>query len=233
MKLGRINLILGCMFSGKTTELISRYNRYTIGGKKCIMVKHKFDSRYSEKEIVTHDNIKVNAVICENLYEIERIIINYEVICIDEIQFYDDAPIMCDKWASEGKVVEACGLNGTYKRTEFSNISKLVPLVSNITYKTAICRETGEEAIYTYRIVEEEGEILIGGDDMYKAVDRETYYKDDKKERKIERFREFIGLYAKINKRELTIGEKNRCIEEYKHTPMKVYEEIIKKVVNV
>ncbi|MCJ7637940.1 MAG: hypothetical protein MUO21_10665, partial [Nitrososphaeraceae archaeon] len=111
---GQINLVIGSMFSEKTTNLIRRYNRYTIGGKKCLMIKYKNDTRYDSEMVVTHDNIKINAIVCEYLSEADKLINNYDVICIDEVQFYQDAYIFCDKWANEGKIIEACGLNGTF-----------------------------------------------------------------------------------------------------------------------
>ena len=175
---GQFNFIIGCMFSGKTSELISRYNRYTIGKKKCLMIKYKNDTRYDKNMIVTHDGIKVNAVVCENLYEVDYKINNYDVICIDEVQFYKDADIFCDKWANNGKIVEACGLNGTFERKPFPIISNLLPLAENITFLTAICKETGNNAVYSKRLIDDKKEEVIGGEDAYSAVDRETYFKN-------------------------------------------------------
>ena len=94
---GQINLILGSMFSGKTSELVRRYNRHTIGGRKCLMIKFKRDTRYDDEAVVTHDKIKIKAFVCEYLYEADDEVVNYDVICIDELQFYKDAHIMCDK----------------------------------------------------------------------------------------------------------------------------------------
>ena len=176
---GKLNLILGPMFSEKTTELDSRRRKYTIGGKKCLMVKYRGDNRYSTEEIVTHDGIKIQATVCEMLYEIDDQVGAYDVICIDEIQFYKDGDIFCEKWANEGKIVEACGLNGTFKRTPFHIISKIVPLAEDITYKTAICKETGNDAPFSFLTTfqKETKEKVIGGSDLYKAFDRETYLK--------------------------------------------------------
>lgn len=185
---GKLNLILGCMFSGKTSELISRYNRYTIGNKKCIMIKYKNDTRYDDKMIVTHDNIKVDAVVCDKLVEVDdlHIVSDYDVICVDEVQFYTDAPVYIEKWANLGKIVEACGLNGTYDRKPFPVISNLIPMAENISFLTAICRETGELASYSKLTVvdkrnhnenDDSTNERIGGAESYSAVDRLTYFK--------------------------------------------------------
>src|SRR3972149_2403345 len=123
MNTGSFNLILGSMFSGKTSLLISRSNRYSLAGKKCLMIKYKNDIRYDKYKVVSHDNISIKALVCEYLMEVDHIVSNYDVILIDEIQFYKDAPIFCDKWANEGKIVEACGLNGTFDRKPFEIIS--------------------------------------------------------------------------------------------------------------
>ena len=175
---GKINLILGCMFSGKTSELINRYNRYTLGGKKCIMIKYQHDVRYDVEQAVTHDGIKVKALRCQYLYELDNVINDYDVICIDEIQFYKDAHIVCDIWANKGKIVEACGLNGTFERKPFEVISKMLPLVSHIEYLTAICKQTGKHGLYSQRTSNETAEEVIGGEDKYCAADRLTYFKE-------------------------------------------------------
>lgn len=196
---GQINLILGCMFSEKTTHLIRRYRRYTIGGKKCIMIKYKGDNRYDSEMVVTHDNIKIKALVCESLYEADTIIQEYDVICVDEAQFYKDGHIFADKWANEGKIVEMCGLNGTFNRTPFKVISKLIPKAENITFLKAICKETGNDAVYSqlndHSYDNKDSSELIGGSEMYSASDRTTYFKYNMSTNLIE----YLDLYAKNN----------------------------------
>ena len=68
-----INLIIGPMFSGKSTELIRRFNRYTIGGKKCLLVKYERDTRYNNSCIVTHDKVMIKAYVCKHLIEFKSI----------------------------------------------------------------------------------------------------------------------------------------------------------------
>lgn len=192
---GKLHLILGPMFSGKTTELIRRYNRYHIGNKKCVMIKFKGDTRYDTDRVATHDNIKINAICVSRLADAEKTVYESEcdAVCIDEIQFYEDAPIYCDKWANEGFIVEACGLSGTFKRTPFPIISELIPLAENVHYFTAICKESGGIASFSKKITpsstnsnlttnsdpdsdSNSQDILIGGHETYVAVDRKTYF---------------------------------------------------------
>lgn len=173
---GSFHLILGCMFSGKTTELSRRYKRYVIGGKKCVMIKYAGDTRYSVHEVATHDGIRIEGFPCTQLVEASEKVADYDVICIDEVQFYRDAPEWCDAWANAGKLVIACGLNGMFNREPFPIISRLIPLVESLTFLTAVCCETGGDAVYSQRLTADTEEELIGGSESYHAVDRATYF---------------------------------------------------------
>ena len=194
---GSFNLILGNMWSGKTSELVRRYKRHVIGGRNCLMIKYKNDLRYDDEKVVTHDKIKVQAFVCEYLYEADHMIDDYDVICIDEIQFYKDAHIFVDKWANMGKIVEACGLNGTFHRKEFQIISKLMPLAENISFLKAVCKETGDDATFSNinMIVDNNVTEVIGGSELYTAVDRKTYYKD-KNFYNFDLIKEYMLIYA-------------------------------------
>ena len=97
---------------------------------------------------------------------------------IDEIQFYNDAPFYCDKWANCGKSVICAGLIGTYQRTIFNVIAKLIPRSEYIFIKNAICKSTGKTASFSERLVKSNNEVLIGGIETYKPVDRKTYFND-------------------------------------------------------
>ena len=94
-----------------------------------LLVKHKDDNRYDSEYIVTHDNQKYKAINTKYLKDIieNKNVVKSEVLCIDEIQFYEDASEICDLWANNGKIVIASGLNGDFKREPFEQISKLLP----------------------------------------------------------------------------------------------------------
>lgn len=169
-----LNLWIGPMYSGKTTTLLLRKKRYEIGGKKCIIIKYIKDTRYDGKNIIsTHTLTKEKALCTDLLKKMEENINNYDVIFIDEIQFYKDAAEICDKWANN-KIVECYGLNGDYKRQPFEQISKLIPLCDNITHLTAIDKNNGKDAPFTKRLVANNNQELIGGKDMYIALSRES-----------------------------------------------------------
>lgn len=173
--MGELNLILGPMYSGKTSTLLSRYLRYKVGNKKCLLIKYKKDDRYSEDKIVTHNLIEESAFSCNLLEECDKLVNQFDVILIDEIQFYDDASIFCDKWANMDKIVEVSGLNGDFKRQPFKQISLLIPLCDSLTHLKAVDRENGKDAPFTARLTAQNKQTLIGGEDLYKAVSRENY----------------------------------------------------------
>lgn len=175
-----IDLICGCMFSGKTSELIRLLRRDEVIEKKCIVIKYSDDLRYNEFKVATHDGIIGNfkTLRSKSLKQVDEIVKDYDTIGIDELQFFTDAPLMCDKWANQGKHVIACGLSGKFTRKPFNVISEMVALADRITHLSAICKHTGREAPFTYRkIIGDADEVLIGGEDVYEAVDRETYIK--------------------------------------------------------
>jgi thymidine kinase len=174
---GKLNLIMGPMFSGKSTILLTRYRRYQIAGKKCLLIKYAKDNRYTDSEemLVTHDQISYRATSCNKLAEVHDFVQDYDVICIDEIQFYEDASHYCDLWANSNKIVEVCGLNGDYLRKPFEQISLLVPLADDISFVTAVCKATGKDACFTMRLSDEKEQEVIGSTDKYQAVSRERY----------------------------------------------------------
>jgi thymidine kinase len=241
---GYIKLHLGSMFSGKTSTLIEEYIRYSIGNKKCLMIKHEYDIRFSNTQVTTHDNkynisdningdiikeneihttkiannIDLNTFKCQLLFQADEIIMNnnYDAIFIDEIQFFEDSYIFCDKWANNGLIIHASGLNGTYERKEFKSIAKLIPLVEYIQQKTAICRETGNEASFTTRTSKDKEIIVIAGIDKYKPTDRQTYFNeldfDDKVKYEYELFYDFKNIYCKSKNIQINI-DKNKLID--------------------
>lgn len=208
---GYIRLYIGPMFSGKTASLIEAYTRHEIGNRKCLLLKHTCDDRYSASDVVSHDGRHLaSQVSCSMLCEVDHMVNEFQVVCIDEVQFFDDAPIFCDKWANQGIIVEASGLCGTYARSEFPVISQLIPLAEEVKKKSAVCRETGNNASFTKRTTNETELIVVGGSNKYKPVDRQTYFSElcgrTIFEHNLEEFKKFVKLY--------TI-KKNICISNY------------------
>ena len=179
---GRIILIISGMFSGKSTTLISYIRKYTIAKKKVLTVNFARDTRYANfvgssgaysngGYIVSHDKTSYAVdYMCEKLSEIpeERIHLS-DVVIIDEGAFFDDLVEFADSWANRGKIVVVAGLDGTYKREPFPNITNLICKAEEVHKLSAVCTVCGDDAHFTKRIIDSEEAILIGGTDVYEA----------------------------------------------------------------
>ena len=123
---GKIELILGPMFSGKSTRLIEIIRKSVYQAKKSIMVKFFADKRYSEKsEVVTHDLIKYDSIDCKQLRDSFDKLKNYDVIGIDEGQFFPDLVEVCEELALLKKTVIVAALNGDFRMEPFPVIARL------------------------------------------------------------------------------------------------------------
>ena len=176
---GRIELIIGPMFAGKTTELLRRANRFKHTTKSCILIKSAKDTRYDVKKITTHDNTSSQALTCANLKNVFEELIKYDIICIDEGQFYEDLYETVLLLAEiHNKTVIVSGLDGTYTREPFEQICNLVPLSEKVTKLTAICKNDpcDNEASFTFRKDRKEHVVeVVGGHEMYMPLCRSCY----------------------------------------------------------
>jgi thymidine kinase len=171
---GQIQLILGPMFSGKSTELIRRLKRYQVAKYDVLIVKYAKDVRYDEYGISTHDRQTLPAVAATTLTDLTDMAKKYDVIGIDEGQFFPDVA-WAEDMANNGKVVLIAALDGTYQRKPFQNIMNLVPLAENVSKLNAVCMNCFGEAAYTKRTSNEESLEVIGGADKYMAACRTCY----------------------------------------------------------
>lgn len=197
-KIGKLHLTIGCMFSEKTTSLIRCANRYTRGNKKCFIIKYSGDTRYHKQKVAAHSGMTIDAIPTDYLYKVDSFVDGYDVILIDEIQFFKDGHIYADQWANEGFIVECFGLNGKFDRTPWNVISNLLPLCEEITFNKAVCEQTGNDAVYSNHLTADKAnEIMIGGSEQYNAVDRETFFnnlhrKEEDIKRKLENLKKLI-----------------------------------------
>ena len=174
----KIQLIMGPMFSGKSTELLRRINRFKIAKKVCVLVKYINDNRYDKNNICTHDQKKTEAFSCKTLSEIPKTVLDSaDVIGIDEGQFFSDIVEFSDLWADKGKIVIISALDGTYKKEPFPVIAKLIPKCEGITKLFAVCMLCGKDASFSKRLTTEEGDEIIGGIEKYISVCRTCYNK--------------------------------------------------------
>ena len=170
--MGMIDIIIGPMFAGKTTELIRRIRRYEVANKSCLLVKYDRDLRYGTDLISTHDNQGLKAISTETLSEIDDKAKTYDVIGIDEGQFFSDIVEFSENMANDGKIIIISALSGTYRRENFGRIPEIFPLAENITKLTAVCMDCKASASFTTRISSSKETELIGGKEHYKPVCR-------------------------------------------------------------
>lgn len=176
-----LELILGPMFSGKTSELRRRMLRLKVVTNKVIIINHGSDTRYgSASETLSHDKTSCASTAVNNL---ESLYTNSEYknanyVFINEAQFFNKLFDFCLTTVEKYKKhVVVFGLDGDYQRKPFGEILKLVPLANSVTKLTALCKLCGDgtPGLFTKRIVNKCQQILIGGEDMYQAVCRKHY----------------------------------------------------------
>lgn len=173
---GKIELILGPMFSGKSTRLIELMRKYVYKAKKTIMIKYFADQRYSDKsEVVTHDLIKYDSINCKILRESFDKIKQYDVIGIDEGQFFADLVEVCEELALMGKIVLIAALNGDFRMEPFPVIQRIIPKSDKIKLLKAYCFNCHKDARFSLRIVQSNETVLIGAGEAYKPACRECH----------------------------------------------------------
>lgn len=178
---GRIEIIIGCMFSGKSTETIRIVKRYESINQKCLVIKHEIDKRYDNgNKLSTHDKNQIECISLKNLMDTLELSIfkNRNIIVIEEAQFFKDLYTFVTKVADNyNKTVIVTGLDGDFQRNMFGDILKLIPHAEKITRLNAFCSicNDGTKAYFTKRIISNNDIEVVGNEDIYKAVCRYHY----------------------------------------------------------
>ncbi|GKT32639.1 Thymidine kinase like protein [Aduncisulcus paluster] len=175
---GRIELICGPMFSGKSTELLRRANRFLLSQHSVLVIKYHKDNRYSEMCVATHDKTTMKAISCAKLLspQMKAKIADNSVIAIDEGQFFPDLVDFCELAACSGCVVMVAALDADFLRRPFAQIAELIPKAEKIDKLTAICKECFKEASFSFRKVDSDALELIGSKEVYIPVCRHCYF---------------------------------------------------------
>lgn len=174
---GWIEVITGCMFSGKTEELIRRLRRAKIAKQKVVIFKPIIDTRYSSNAIVSHSEQSLPSILIKDVNEILDLVEDAQVIGIDEAQFFSNDLInVCNKLADEGKRVIVAGLDMDYKGIPFEPIPQLLSIAEYITKSLAICVVCGNPADRTQRKTSSSERVVVGAADVYEARCRKCHY---------------------------------------------------------
>ena len=175
---GWLEVICGCMFSGKTEELIRRLKRAQLAGQKVGIFKPKVDVRYHLENIVSHNNNHIKSVPVQSAKEIILFAPDYEVIGIDEVQFFDEDLVEVINWlANHGKRVIVSGLDMDFAAKPFGQMPMLMAVAEFVTKLHAICMRCGNEASYSYRLKQNSETFLLGENATYEARCRKCYFK--------------------------------------------------------
>jgi len=174
---GWIEVITGCMFSGKTEELIRRLRRAKIAKQKVVIFKPNIDTRYSTNSIVSHSEQSLPSILIKDIKEILELIEDAQVIGIDEAQFFSNDLIdVCNKLADNGKRVIVAGLDMDYRGVPFEPMPQILSVAEYITKSLAICVECGNPADRTQRKTTSSERVVVGAADVYEARCRKCHY---------------------------------------------------------
>jgi len=173
---GWIEVVCGCMFSGKTEELIRRSRRAEIAKQKVAIFKPRIDNRYSAQHIVSHSEQSLTSTVVDDASEILEQSKDAQVVGIDEGQFFKANLVeVCETLANQGKRVIVAGLDQDYRGKPFEPMPQLLAIAEYITKTLAICVVCGNPADRTQRKTHQADRVVVGAKDIYEARCRHCF----------------------------------------------------------
>ena len=167
---GSIEIICGSMFSGKTEELIRRIERAKIAKQNVMICKPSIENRYDKDKVVSHDMKAIDCIAVGDATDIIELCKNKDVVGIDEAQFFNNNLVdVCNHLANKGVRIIIAGLDMDYEGNPFAPIPQLMSIAEDVTKVRAICIQCGDLANYSYRLVDEDNQILLGEKKEYEA----------------------------------------------------------------
>jgi thymidine kinase len=186
-RMGWIEVVCGCMFSGKTEELIRRLNRALIAKQKVEIFKPKTDSRYHESNIVSHNENAIRSTPVNFASDILLLAGDCDVVGVDEAQFFDESIVeVCNTLANNGKRVIVAGLDMDFEGKPFGPMPNLLAVAEFVTKVHAICTHTGELASFSYRLSEGNEQVMLGERNQYEARSRKSFMDGMKRRKKVD-----------------------------------------------
>jgi thymidine kinase len=178
----KLNIIVGPMFSGKTTRLIEQFNKNALDNIPTMVINYSEDNRYSNTELSSHDNIEIPCIKLTRLTEIYKYLnkfilkpsdLNLRYILINEGQFFPDLyDVIYDLLSIDNLVIVVSGLDGDYEMKKFGQILDIIPLANHIEKLNATCYNCKKPAYFTMRKTLQKKQIIIGSNDIYSPVCR-------------------------------------------------------------
>lgn len=180
---GRIEVICGSMFSGKTEELIRRLKRASFAKQRVEIFKPSIDTRYSEEKVVSHDSNSIQSTPVDSSGSVLLFTSEIDVVGIDEAQFFDEGLVdVCNELANNGVRVIIAGLDMDYKGIPFGPIPALCAIADEVTKVHAICVRCGDLAYISHRTIANDKRVLLGEKTEYEPLCRRCYQKSMKEE---------------------------------------------------
>ncbi|MFV0545164.1 MAG: thymidine kinase [Bacteroides sp.] len=173
---GRIEVICGSMFSGKTEELIRRLKRAKIARQRVEIFKPAIDVRYSEGDVVSHDSNSISSTPVDSSGSILLFTSEIDVVGIDEAQFFDNGLIdICNELANNGVRVIIAGLDMDFRGNPFGPMPQLCAIADEVTKVHAICVKCGQLAAFSHRKVKNDKQVMLGETSEYEPLCRTCY----------------------------------------------------------
>ncbi len=187
---GRLHLIIGPMFSGKTTHMMTYLAQKIREHRRCVVISHSTDKRYDEHIICTHakQTFDVPSIKCSDLTEAERAFSDNEIIGIDEIQFFGLSAesatrvvALLEGWLLRGKIIICAGLDSDYRGIPFSILAPLIVQADKVKKLHAACEKCGARAGFSVRKIADDRVYAnpVGGGDKYSAYCRVCRKQDE------------------------------------------------------
>ncbi len=182
---GWIEVICGSMFSGKTEELIRRLRRAQFARQSVEIFKPMIDRRYSEDDVVSHDQNSIRSTPVESSGNILLYSDGVDVVGLDEAQFFDAGIVeVCNELANRGTRVIVAGLDMDFKGQPFGPMPYLMATAEYVTKVHAICVRTGNLAQYSHRKIPQPGQVFLGARDEYEPLSRAAFHEERRRETK-------------------------------------------------
>jgi thymidine kinase len=173
---GRIEVICGSMFSGKTEELIRRLKRAKFAKQRVEIFKPAIDTRYSDENVVSHDSHSIASTPIDSSASILLFTSEIDVVGIDEAQFFDKGLVdVCNQLANNGVRVIIAGLDMDFRGVPFGPMPDLCAIADEVSKVHAICVKCGDLAAYSHRTVKNDKQVLLGETAEYEPLCRHCY----------------------------------------------------------